>query len=102
MSVCSRQPARTYLFQTQHMKVTIHIEHENRGLHTAKLSDAARDVSPGPLGRLRRVPAHNCRHMPQGLAGGEMFVATATALKSRCPSVTALPNATRSAHVPTG
>lgn len=45
---------------------------------------------------------HNWRHMPQGLAGGAMSVATATLLNFLWPSVTALPKATRSAHVPTG
>lgn len=44
----------------------------------------------------------NCLHIPHGLAGGEISVATARALKSRWPSVTALPSATRSAQVPTG
>lgn len=40
--------------------------------------------------------------MPQGLAGGLMSVATATARKLRYPSVTAFPKATLSAQVPTG
>ncbi len=51
---------------------------------------------------VKRTVTHNCLHMPQGLAGGEISVATATALNFLWPSVTALPNATRSAQVPTG
>ena len=42
--------------------------------------------------------------MPQGLHGLSVFVATAIALKapSRSPDAIAVPNATLSAHVPTG
>lgn len=50
----------------------------------------------------RHGRTHNCLHIPHGLAGGEISVATATALNFLCPSVTAFPNATRSAQVPTG
>lgn len=53
----------------------------------------------------RCVETHNCLHMPQGLAGGLISVDTAMALKvlTGLPClVTALPMATRSAHVPTG
>jgi hypothetical protein len=48
----------------------------------------------------------NCLHIPHGLAGlpGAEFVATARALRSPYfrPCTTAVPRATRSAHVPTG
>lgn len=52
-------------------------------------------------------PTHNCLHIPQGLAGGDMSVATPSALnmpilKPPAVLVTALPKATRSAQVPTG
>lgn len=48
------------------------------------------------------VNTHNCLHMPQGLAGGLISVATAMARNFLMPLVTAVPKATRSAHVPTG
>lgn len=48
----------------------------------------------------------NCLHIPHGHAGlpGGVFVATAMALIAPylTPAATAVPNAQRSAHVPTG
>ena len=46
----------------------------------------------------------NCLHIPHGEQKSSISVATPTALKepSLCPWMTAVPNATRSAQVPTG
>ncbi|KAF3075799.1 hypothetical protein CFAM422_002363 [Trichoderma lentiforme] len=49
-----------------------------------------------------RTRTHNCLHIPHGLAGGLISVATAIARNVLMPLVTAVPKATLSAHVPTG
>ena len=51
-----------------------------------------------------RNSRRNCRHMPHGEQCSFMSVATATARNEPrvYPECTAVPNATRSAHVPTG
>ena len=104
LSAAYRGVGDAYLAQCHHHVVLILVKHDDGHVHLAKLANTARNVSTGrPSKRSEAaVKTHNCLHMPQGLAGGEMSVATAMARKSRTPEVTAVPKATRSAHVPTG
>jgi hypothetical protein len=113
---------KIYLLQLHDSKRPILIEHKYRCLQVTEFSDATQyrhqhsspaatpapsrqpyplELLPYPL-YLVQGSTNNCLHIPHGLAGGLISVATATALNLICPCVTAAPNATLSAHVPTG
>jgi hypothetical protein len=103
------------LLQRKHCGLSILVIHQNRhrrlkchhqvSFNSASRSSLPLSTSSIPLPRLTSQNSRiYCLHMPQGLAGGEMSVATARARISprRAPSTTAVPRAVRSAQVPTG
>jgi hypothetical protein len=102
------------LLQSKYRRLSILIVHQNRhrGLechHQVSfkfgliLSPTISSKLP-PLGLTSQNSRIYCLHIPQGLAGGEISVATARARISPrlAPSTTAVPRAVRSAQVPTG
>lgn len=94
------------LLQSKHGRLAVLVIHQDwhRRLIQHQQSSFS-TLNPGPpSGLTSQNSLMYCLHMPQGLAGGEMSVATARARMSprRAPSTTAVPRAVRSAHVPTG
>jgi hypothetical protein len=102
------------LLQSKHRRLSILVVHQNRHRrlkchHQVSFNSASRSSPPQHLvNPTSRLTSQNsriyCLHMPQGLAGGEISVATARARISPrlAPSTTAVPRAVRSAQVPTG
>jgi len=134
-----------YLFQLQDHECTVFIKHEDRRLRRTELSNTTSQDQHAfpdhPFTASLRFPCvksshilvrtsptvpqqrtYNCLHIPQGLAGGLISVATAKAATFPpaplilspstllsyplstliFPSTTTFPRATLSAHVPTG
>jgi len=105
---------RQKLLQSEHCRLSIFVIHQD-GHRRLESQSCQLITSNGilfaifpqpypPLGLTSQNSRIYCLHIPQGLAGGEMSVATARARMSplRAPSTTAVPRAVRSAQVPTG
>ena len=106
----------TCLFQFHDLERLIFVQHEDGDQGITKLTDTASRLSFVAKGACVG-DTYNCRHMPQGEAGGAMSVETAMAQNFRKPDdypesarmctpglrpTTAAPSATRSAQLPTG